>query len=119
MEVIVGLITLVVGVLQIILFFKIWGMTNNVSDIKELLIQQSFLSNSMSEIEKKVDSHDKFYVDQLVVLLSTEEQMKIKEITPNGMYGCYTNGGSNFRGNFYEKEIEDFETYWNRKKGYR
>ena len=31
---IVALITLVAGVLQIILFFKIWGMTNDIRALK-------------------------------------------------------------------------------------
>ena len=29
-----GVVMIVFGILQIILFFKIWGMTNNVSKIK-------------------------------------------------------------------------------------
>ena len=32
-----GLVMIVFGVLQIILFFKLWGMTNDVSKIKDLL----------------------------------------------------------------------------------
>ena len=33
----VGIIIIVFGILQIILFFKIWGMTNDVKQIKEAL----------------------------------------------------------------------------------
>lgn len=35
MEVLLGIIFIVFGVLQIILFFRIWGMTNNVSELTE------------------------------------------------------------------------------------
>ena len=35
---IVSIVVLVFGVLQIILFFKMWGMTNNVSKIKDSLL---------------------------------------------------------------------------------
>lgn len=31
---IVSIIIIVFGILQIILFFKLWGMTNNVSEMK-------------------------------------------------------------------------------------
>ena len=35
--IILGLVMLVFGILQIILFFKVWGMTNDVSAIREIL----------------------------------------------------------------------------------
>lgn len=37
METIISIILLVFGILQIILFFKIWGMTNDVENIYKLL----------------------------------------------------------------------------------
>ncbi len=37
MEVLVTLIIIVFGVLQIILFFKLWGMTNDVSALRKKL----------------------------------------------------------------------------------
>lgn len=36
MEVFIAIICIIFGVLQIVLFFKIWGMTNNIKDIKEI-----------------------------------------------------------------------------------
>lgn len=36
-----AIVTIVAGVLQIILFFKIWGMTNNVSAIKNTLSDEN------------------------------------------------------------------------------
>lgn len=36
------IIGLIFGVLQIILFFKLWGMTNDVRKIKEELIKREF-----------------------------------------------------------------------------
>ena len=37
----IGVVVLVFGVLQIILFFKIWGMTNDVARIVEILRQET------------------------------------------------------------------------------
>lgn len=34
---IIGIVMLVFGILQIVLFFKLWGMTNDVGQIKGLL----------------------------------------------------------------------------------
>lgn len=47
---ILGIIMLVFGILQIILFFKIWGMTNDVRKIKE----RTFLSFSQEDIIKEI-----------------------------------------------------------------
>lgn len=33
----VGIIIIVFGILQIILFFKVWGMTNNVNEMKNMM----------------------------------------------------------------------------------
>jgi hypothetical protein len=37
MEIIIGIVLIVIGLLQLILFFKLWGMTNNVKEIKDAL----------------------------------------------------------------------------------
>ena len=56
MESLIAIISIVVGVLNIILFFKIWGMTNNVNEIRNLLVdskerkKNQTKSNLMSEI---------------------------------------------------------------------
>ena len=36
-EIVLALVLLIFGILQIILFFKVWGMTNNVKDILRTL----------------------------------------------------------------------------------
>lgn len=38
MSIIVILISLVYGILSLILFFKVWGMTNDVRELKETLL---------------------------------------------------------------------------------
>ena len=46
--IVVYIIMLVWGILNIILFFKIWGMTNDVNDIKEFLIKNKLSLNNTS-----------------------------------------------------------------------
>lgn len=48
METLLAIILIVFGVLQIILFFKIWGMTNDVREIKN-----KYLSETDKTIEKE------------------------------------------------------------------
>ena len=42
METFMAIVFLVFGILQIILFFKVWGMTNNVKKIKEAFLEKDF-----------------------------------------------------------------------------
>lgn len=54
MELIVILLVIAFGILQIILFFKLWGMTNNVKIIKNKIVKPSIaLSVIRREIKKK------------------------------------------------------------------
>lgn len=47
---ILGIVMLVFGILQIILFFKVWGMTNDVHAIKQQITPSQ---NLLKEIQKK------------------------------------------------------------------
>jgi len=49
MEVLIGIVVVIFGILQIILFFKLWGMTNDVSEIKNFLLKESLEENILSE----------------------------------------------------------------------
>ena len=48
-SIIFWIIILVVAVLQIILFFKIWGMTNDVRELKEFFLNQPNLSSNTAQ----------------------------------------------------------------------
>lgn len=52
---IVSIIIIVFGILQIILFFKIWGMTNDISEIKVMVKDYIKKSNSKPICDK--DNH--------------------------------------------------------------
>lgn len=53
METFMAIVFLVFGILQIILFFKIWGMINNVKKIKDKLYENDFPVENLLE---KTDS---------------------------------------------------------------
>lgn len=90
---IIGIVMLVFGILQIVLFFKLWGMTNDVGQIKYLLCNLS--TQNAAAIKKTQDleqtsSEQKIVgewpVGTLVVHTATWQQMRIKEITPDHKY---------------------------------
>jgi len=91
------------GILQIILLFKIWGMTNDVREIRDKYLN----SNIQQNVEPQNNFNLKFELNELVVDLKTGRQMRIKEFKDN-KYSCYINSGATFVGDFDESEIRKF-----------
>ena len=99
METFMTIVFLVFGILQIILFFKIWGMTNNVKKIKEAFLEKDFpaeyllvkpylgdkeaarrmLLSMKYDLESCRNSADK-YVEKKVLKLSEPLFKKIEEL---------------------------------------
>ncbi|WP_077154539.1 hypothetical protein [Bacteroides bouchesdurhonensis] len=105
MQTLINIIIIVFGILQIILFFKIWGMTNDIRKIRE----KYFLS---SDSKKSIEStqQTEFNIGELVIEIKTNKQMRINEITKDGKYSCYTNGGVSHEGDFTGSEIKRFNS---------
>lgn len=63
MEIFVSLVIIVFGVLQIILFFKLWGMTNDVSEMKYIIkhYQNSIYQTTKQEKQENPSNHKKEY----------------------------------------------------------
>lgn len=105
---ILSIILLVFGVLQIILFFKLWGMTNDISRMRSIM--EEHLNNiDNNSIELKDNKGIK--VEDLVVELKTERQMKVTNII-DGKYECKLAGGIAPVGLFNRNEIELFDTFY-------
>jgi hypothetical protein len=54
-------VLLVFGILQIILFFKVWGMTNDVNKIKEIAKEKNNISWDAAKMETLAENYDKAY----------------------------------------------------------
>ena len=100
-----GLIAVLFAVLQIILFFKIWGMTNDIREIKEKYLSSTDPKKSISPAQST-----EFNVGELVVHIKTNKQLRIKEIKEDGKYSCYTGGGASHEGDFTAAEIKRFNS---------
>lgn len=102
------IVVLVFGVLQIILFFKLWGMTNNVSHIR--WIMDEYMNKiQKEEMKDKVSSTD-IKIGNLVVRIKDEKQMRVVSIK-DGKYECSILGG--IQKDVYSRdEIELFDVFY-------
>lgn len=106
------LLFIVFGILQIILFFKIWGMTNNVNEIKNII---RWYIKEQDAKQPIVESESDIRVEDLVVELKNERQLKVVAITNDGKFQCILPGGISPIGIFNRDEIELFNRYWHNK----
>ncbi len=93
----IAIIFLVFGILQIILFFKLWGMTNDIKAIKEKYLT----ANPNSYILKQ---RGEFCNGEIVKEIKTGRSMLIKEVK-NGKYVCFTTNGTTCIGHFDASEL--------------
>ena len=88
----ISIIFIVFGILQIILFFKMWGMTNNVSRITRLLESKELPNNTLNNAENKTDdilsdTYSDIAVGRVVIRQSDGRKMVVDSIE-NGKYFC-------------------------------
>ncbi len=85
------------GVLNVILFFKIWGMTDNVDAIKTLLED--------SRERKKNKTKTKFDVGDHVIAKSYNGVLEIIDIYDDGSYNCIDVKTNEIVGAYKENEL--------------
>ena len=76
---IVSIIIIVFGILQIILFFKVWGMTNNVSELKKMYEEKSDrliwgINKIIEEINKSNTQNEKKQEAKQTVIFEKKEE---------------------------------------------
>lgn len=102
MEQVLAIIFIVFGVLQIILFFKIWGMTNDVSKIKEAFLRESnnpLITEESDRLKEKA------------IVIKSSEVVFIRDYDKlSKKYVCYSENNEFFVGLFSSKEIEIIPT---------
>lgn len=101
----VSIIIIVFGILQIILFFKLWGMTNNISEIKELIKKYS-IEEKVGQKKQKSTTEMDIQIEDLVMELKSKQRLKVVDITEDGRFQCKTPGGIAPIGFFERNEIE-------------
>lgn len=100
--VIIYIILIVFAVLQLILFFKIWGATNDIAKIKDAITRPDQTAANPSAPQTNVTPH-KFDVGDNV-MSKTGKKMKIDRINNIGEYVC-TDSDGNIIGAFKEIDL--------------
>lgn len=120
MNTLIVILSIIILILNTILFFKIWGMCNNVRDIKNAyLLRQSNIVGLATESTPANDTQQenngcKFNVGQLVIVKTSEDQFRVSSIeNVNGVNYYFS---EKFKKSFPEFELEDFDIYWGKKK---
>lgn len=85
------------GVLNVLLFFKIWGMTDNIKDIKRLLEDSKERKNNKTK--------SKFSVGDNVIAKSYNGVLEIIDIYEDGSYNCIDVNSNEIVGSFKENEL--------------
>lgn len=113
-----SIIFLIFGILQIILFFKIWGMTNDVRAIKGYLTKteesQKPSSNEYQNEENSLrqDPSEKgaFEIGSIVLYTPENVKMKIIGFSSPDVYKCETLDGTAKVYNFKSYVLQPIET---------
>lgn len=115
MEILIALVTLIFSVLSVVLFFKVWEMTNVVKDIKNILVDVA--THTAAEANSNVNETNatsEFQLNQLVIVKADESQFRINDIIElDGVTQVYSEKYNKY---FKVSEIEDFDKYWESKR---
>lgn len=113
---------LLLTIFILVYFFRmandVRALKKSLDVIRDLLVKKDWKDeNQKKNIEKIGDKKKsitnvdvKYPLSALVVNIKSGKQMRIKEITEDGKYSCYTNNGTVHEGDFDETEIKLFES---------
>ena len=91
--VIIYIIMLIWGILNIILFFKIWGMTNDIREIKEFFCKttpqtKSTIDYRINQSSINNDPNSKFKLNDIVESPKYNGNLRIFDYMGDGVYNC-------------------------------
>lgn len=100
MGTLLAIIFIVFGILQIILFFKIWGMTDDIREIKNKYINGESINDEINRLFSNGDT---------VIEIKTNREMIVRKYDPKiEKYICFADKGF-FEGRFSEAELKKKE----------
>ncbi len=124
MDILLSIILLVFGILQVILFFKIWGMTNDIAEMNSRFkatcpTEEEKKINALIEKQKSISAtnHEAinntapFNVGENVIYEPMNRKMIIKEITKDGLLVCISykpNGNEEYEGTYKPEQVKRF-----------
>jgi len=112
----VTIIIVVFGILQIILFFKMWGMTNNVNDIAKKIKHPDFVEKAREAYAYGNEKAAKIFIER-AVFLSLEPVANDRLDYSNGSFSLRADESIKRHSKYCEEigiEIPNFEKYKDR-----
>ncbi len=99
MEITIGVILLATTILNIILFFKIWIMTNDTEKIREFLeiivsIKEHDYKNKTTKNNKDIDKND-IELYSWVIEIKSRKEFQVIEILDKNTYLCVNEKNQN------------------------
>ena len=123
-EILLSIVGLVFGILQVILFFRIWGMTNNIAEMnarfkaicpteeeKEINAKIEKLNSTNETNTEAIKNTKGLNVGDNVVYEPMNRKMIIKEITKEGLLVCISykpNGKEEYEGTYKPEQVKRF-----------
>lgn len=98
METFLAIILIIFGVLQIILFFKMWVMTDNVKEIRDKIVGN--ITNRPSYYEDQQEPKRKFKDEGHAIIIATGQRIIIYGMTKDGKYKCYSGSSVSHLGKY-------------------
>lgn len=95
--IIAAILLITFGILQIILFFKLWVMTSDIARIKEYIERIDQRASNNRELKKFKDGQEEnsnlnWAIGSRVVHVLSGNQMKIISLNSNGTFVCTKDG---------------------------
>ena len=119
MEILIEILSIVFFILGLILFFKVWGMTNDVREIKERLTEVFPTEGEKKHIElqnalkpkedEETAANSVFSIGETVRYAPMNRVMVVKSIHPDGKIECVSfkkDGKEEFEGLYEPGQIE-------------
>ena len=91
-------------ILSLILFFKVWGMTNNVKEIKNHLLKSQ--PSGDKSVEKEQEYNGPLKVGDVVLHDSYKRELRIYKINPDGSCVCLDHKRHNIVDTFKADELK-------------
>ncbi len=116
-EVLLIILGIIWSILGIILFFKVWGMTNDIKKIKNYLLHSQALKKKISSPvpqEVVLSKERNIKRGDVVINLRNGKEIIADEINEDGSFVCYID--NKYTGIFQSNEIATKEEYSNNKK---
>lgn len=104
----VGIIIIVFGILQIILFFKMWGMTNDVKKMKNELVGSDSENLRKMQLNKAILKEDKSKIAEMLFdeLFNQLQSYYYDSLDYSGGEDYFTSKISNLKKEYKEKYLK-------------